>query len=191
MSLAIRRQRGFTLLELMIVVGVIAVLAAIAVVSFTRLKRRAIRSEVASVLGAISLRQETYRAEYASYKTCSAAVPPLGIAGSEPRKKNFTKPTCWAELGLTTDPALYCSYTIFGGNNATSWDLTRPQTDNGTQTALPSADQAAFGNTNPTTTWYLAKAECDLDGDGAAAGSNSIFYRTHFSSGIAETNPDR
>jgi type II secretory pathway pseudopilin PulG len=180
------------MIELMIVVAIIAVLAVVAVTTFAKMKRRAMRSEVASVLGAISLRQEAFRAEFSAYMTCSGPAPALATgSGVEPQKKNLNpKPQCWTDLGLSTDPALYCAYTIYGGA-ATQWTLTKPLGsghDNGSAGDLPSTDYAAFGGNPPSTAWYLARAECDFDSDPTV---NSVFYRTHASSGLGEVNPDR
>jgi prepilin-type N-terminal cleavage/methylation domain-containing protein len=183
----LRAQRGFTLVELMIVVAVLAILAVVAIVSFSKVKAKAMRSEAVSVLGAISLRQEAYRAEFSEYKTCSGAV------GTPSRAKTtITKPPCWTDhLGLQTDNQLYCAYTIYGGAPG-AWTLVgrgKPTVnDNGGATALPSQDYQAFGGTAPSTAWYLGKAECDFDGEPT---TNMFLYRTHASSGLGEVNPDR
>ena len=62
-----RRQRGFTLLELMIVVAVVAVLAMIALPMYGEQSRKGKRAEAAQALGDLQLRQESWRADHPTY----------------------------------------------------------------------------------------------------------------------------
>ncbi len=61
------RWRGFTLIELMIVVAVVGVLAAIAYPSYQDYIRRARRIDAQSVMLDIQLLQEKYRVNHISY----------------------------------------------------------------------------------------------------------------------------
>ena len=63
------RSKGFTLLELMIVVAVIALLAAIALPMYTEQVRKGKRAEAVQALGDIQLRQERWRADNPTYAT--------------------------------------------------------------------------------------------------------------------------
>ena len=71
------RQKGFTLIELMIVVGVIAILAAIAVPNFLEQSRKGRRAEALRAIGDYQLAIERYRAENPDYNcpTDKCAVP--------------------------------------------------------------------------------------------------------------------
>jgi type IV pilus assembly protein PilE len=64
-----RRAKGFTLIELMIVVGVIAILAAIAIPNFLEQSKKGRRAEAMSAVGELQLRQERWRAENPAYAT--------------------------------------------------------------------------------------------------------------------------
>ena len=55
------KNRGFTLIELMIVVAIIAILAAIAIPSYLDRVRRSRRSSVESTLQSVGLTQEKVR----------------------------------------------------------------------------------------------------------------------------------
>ena len=64
-----RHRRGFTLIELMIVVLVIAVLASIALSGYNNQVRKSRRSEAKQVLSDLSLKQEKYRSNNTTYGT--------------------------------------------------------------------------------------------------------------------------
>jgi type IV pilus assembly protein PilE len=98
------RSRGFTLIELMIVVAVIAVLAAIAYPNYLRYGSRARRGEAQEALLRLATAQERYYATYNSYAASvtadlkwSSATLPSGnyvlsiapIAGTTDTKTGF------------------------------------------------------------------------------------------------------
>lgn len=63
------RTRGFTLIELMIVVAVVAILAAIALPSFLEQTRTARRSDALAEVGRVQMAMERWRADNPSYVT--------------------------------------------------------------------------------------------------------------------------
>lgn len=65
------RLRGFTLIELMVVVAAIGILAAIAYPSFIEQTRKARRSDATAGLQEIALRQERWRANNPTYGTAA------------------------------------------------------------------------------------------------------------------------
>lgn len=73
-----QRANGFTLIELMIVVVVIAILVAIAYPAYSSFLRESRRAQVKSLLLDFSLREERWRAEHPSYATTAE----LGVAAA-------------------------------------------------------------------------------------------------------------
>ncbi len=62
-----KKEEGFTLIELMIVVAIIGILAAIAIPNFLRYQAKAKQTEAKSNLGSIYTSQITYNAETDTY----------------------------------------------------------------------------------------------------------------------------
>lgn len=79
MSKAHKSNKGFTLIELMIVVVIIGILAALAIPRFMRSTTKAKQSEAKQLLKQIYTMQHAYRQEFDSYClngiTASAAAP--------------------------------------------------------------------------------------------------------------------
>jgi type IV pilus assembly protein PilE len=67
------RSRGFTLIELMIVVVVISILAGIAIASYGKQVRKSRRSQAMQVLNDLALKEEKFRTNNAEY----ADIPDL------------------------------------------------------------------------------------------------------------------
>ena len=68
------RQRGFTLMELMITVAVVGILAAVAFPSYTQYIVRANRSAAQSFMFSVNNKQEQYMLDARSYATSLAAL---------------------------------------------------------------------------------------------------------------------
>jgi type IV pilus assembly protein PilA len=80
MKKMLKNKKGFTLIELMIVVAIIGILAAIAIPNFMNYQCKAKQTEAKSLLGSIRVAQEAYRAEWDKYieNTTSLGVESVG-----------------------------------------------------------------------------------------------------------------
>ena len=95
------RSRGFTLIELMIAVAIIAVLAAIAIPSYTDYVRRGRLTDAVSKLAAMRVKMEQYFQDNRVYNAVPPACDPASIAPLPPDTVYFQY-RCNPAPGLST-----------------------------------------------------------------------------------------
>ncbi len=147
-------ERGFTLIELMIVVAIVGVLAAIAIPSYASYRQRSRTAEAITFLAEIRQRQESYRAEFGEYCSVSAAsgssidtgawAPSTLPVGGE-RVGWTASPGDWDALGAGPDGPSYFQYRTTAGPP-------------GTESGVPGFPTNEY--------WFVAQAQGDLDADG-------------------------
>ena len=109
-----RRSGGFTLVELMIVLAVVGILAAIAIPNFLRMRDRAKIAEVKANLGAIRVTETAYYSEYNRYVGNQAQNPDR--TADPPGRFAWTNGTRFSILGFAPDGRLYFSYALGGAD---------------------------------------------------------------------------
>jgi prepilin-type N-terminal cleavage/methylation domain-containing protein len=109
MMIQFRENRGFTLMELMIVVSIVGLLAAIAIPNLIGMQKRAKTTEAKSNLGAIWSLQEAYYAENDSYASPSGGLDPGTYNGT----------TGWSELGFYPKGITRYEYEVVSASNTT------------------------------------------------------------------------
>ncbi|WP_027468883.1 type IV pilin protein [Deefgea rivuli] len=99
-----RRQNGFTLIEMMIVVAIIGILAAIAIPNYQDYVRKSRRTDATVTISKIQQAQEKWRANNTSY---TATLSDLGITSSTTENGYYT-------ISIAKDGASSCTGTPDG-----------------------------------------------------------------------------
>lgn len=122
-----RGERGFTLIELMIVVAIIAILAGILIPNFVNARAQAQTSACESNLRAIATAMELYYADHQRYPDAGAIPDALNAgavtylnntprdpadAGATPSKYTFTQPTGDGQSYLIACPGTHTPSTL-------------------------------------------------------------------------------
>jgi prepilin-type N-terminal cleavage/methylation domain-containing protein len=169
-------RSGFTLLELMVVVALIGILAAIALPSFAGQTRKAKGdSEVGAFFAELKIREEQYAVENGKYLSTgaseSATFPVTPKASGQPLG---TLPAAWQTLKVRTpESSARCGYVVIAGL----------KTDPAGTLAI-----TTFGFTTPAKNWFYILAHCDLDGDSAV---DSYYFISNDNAQILKTNYGR
>ena len=111
----IRNRKGFTLVELMIVVAIIGILAAIAIPNFLQFRLKAKTSEAKSNLGAIRSTEVAYFAEWDYYVGNQPATPISNRSGN-PNKEPWVPTTRFSVLGFAPEGSVFYSYALNGAD---------------------------------------------------------------------------
>ncbi|MGV6852006.1 MAG: type IV pilin protein [bacterium] len=78
-SMGMKKHAGFTLIELMIVIAIIAIIVAIAYPSYQEQIRKTRRSEGQAALLKVDAEETRYFTNYGSYVTDLTSAPPTGL----------------------------------------------------------------------------------------------------------------
>jgi prepilin-type N-terminal cleavage/methylation domain-containing protein len=174
-------QRGFTMAELMAVVAIVGILAAIATVSVKKYIASSKTSEAIHMIANIKDAQETYKGETFTYlNVTSGLTATTDFYPNNPKpgqqKMNFAGAGAgqanWQMLGVNADAPVTFVYACTAGAagaapTATGGDIT-----------------VANWPTASTKPWYVVKARADLDNDGV----NTVFISGSFMGEIASAN---
>jgi len=164
----LRKARGFTLVELAVVVTIVAVLSVIALVGYRKYMLNAKITEAKGVISAIRISQEDYKAEKGIYANLGTTFCPAG-AGTGSVKVGWD-PACdggtakWATLPVHVDGAVQFSYATIAANtgkpsNPFGWNFV-------------DYSQAKDG------AHYVVGAKCDLDSD-STNGETDLLGSSH------------
>jgi type IV pilus assembly protein PilA len=151
------RQRGFTLIELMIVVVVVGVLGVLAILGYRRYAATARTAEAKQVTGGIRAAQEAYKTEkgvYAAVSTDQASFYPAATPGAfvtawGKQCTNCVDVDAWKRLAVEPGAPVMFGYATVGCLGATCTS----------GFALP----LTLSATDP---FYVTVAQGDTDGDG-------------------------
>lgn len=104
-----KRQAGFTIVELLIVIVVIAILAALSIVAYSGIQQRATDAAIASKESQVKKKLEAYKVEHEAYPASQSAFDSL--IGQQLSDKHYT---------TYTSSSPYTTYTIVTSDGSTS-----------------------------------------------------------------------
>ena len=180
-------SRGFTLIELMIVVAIISVLSMLAVVGYRKLIQTSHVTEATGMVQNIRIAQEAYHSETQQYANVSAD-PNLGVQATDyyPGAPAYQKlmgwgaavaggagTVPWTSLPVQVDGPVLFGYASIAGAAGTAVNA-------GTALPLDGSSTLTLPSASPTD-WYVIQAEADLDNI-PGFGTDTIVY------GLSTTN---
>jgi type IV pilus assembly protein PilA len=158
-----RTTLAFTLVELMAVVAMVGILAALALVGYRRYLHASKSGEAKEIIGQIHVAEASYRAETLGYLDCSSSVTAWYPSLPNGKKRHWVSTShadkdCWRMLNVGQDSPTYYGFVVIAelanvAPTTPSWMTTGP-------TTWPT----------PTEPWYIVGAAGDNDEDGTLTG---------------------
>jgi type IV pilus assembly protein PilA len=171
------QQRGYTLVELLVVVVMVGVLATLATIGVRKYIFAAKTSEAINMIGSIKAAQEAYKDETFSYLDVSegnlGAFYPMEKPGRT--KHHWVEPSHphaarWGALGISANSAVQFGYACVAG---------------GAGDAIPDPGTIAPMTWPPAKEpWYVVKAVADQNDDG----TQSVYVSSSFTTEIYVEN---
>ena len=161
---------GFTLIEMMVVVAIVAILTAVAIPHYREFTTKAKRAEAYTNLDAIRVQEEAYAGEKGYYLTCK--WNPKNYTPSYSGTNEWDEESNFEAMGYRIQGRHYYRYGV-GGYSSGDSELPLPEPADGVHAARDGTFDIA------------AIAEGDLDGDGEV----SRLYLTDEPPGIVERDP--
>ena len=146
------RQRGFTLIEVMIVVVIVAILAAIAIPNYRDYVTRGRIVEATAGLGDARNKMEQYFQDNRTYPT-GCVISPTAAGATQVQLQalqNFTL-SCGALTATTY------TVTATGTNTMVGFSYTVDQNNTRTSTFSGSGNSAGYTSASPNTCWVIRK----------------------------------
>jgi len=164
-------RRGFTLVELMIVVAIIGVLAVVAIVGYNKYVRSAASGEARAMLQSIRGAEDNYKAETLTYMSCPTGGTfgdtdfyPRALSTLDSKKAAWVQTgnaalyNCWTQLNAKSSGPVRYAFSVVSGPPG---NMNAPK-----PTEVAAADWPFLANPTAPGPWFVAVAAGDYDGDG-------------------------